>query len=117
MKALWIVFGLVVLMAVASSVMLAGCRLAGIRRATWPRSAWITFQCLAIQVVVMLITIVPLLGMVVHLIGLFIVPTLVIKTAYHVPVEKAFWAAFGYICIMIALLLTVQFTYVRHLPG
>lgn len=112
-KALQLIFilaGLFALILLQAGMVLGGSRLAGIKRATYLDSLMITVKCWLFSIVVMPLAGIPILGIVLNIIAHFLIPTLVIKSRYGVQMEKAFWAAFGYLAISLCIIFGILFS-------
>lgn len=104
---IYILAGFLVLILIQGGLVLGGSKLAGIKRATYLDSLIITIKCWCFSIVLMPLGGIPILGIVLNIIGHFLIPTLVIKNKYRVQMEKAFWAAFGYLTISLIVLVGI----------
>lgn len=101
---IYILAGFFALVFIQGGMVLGGSKLAGIKRATYLDSLIITIKCWCFSIVLMPLGGIPFLGIVLNIIGHFLIPTLVIKYKYRVQMEKAFWAAFGYLAISLVVI-------------
>lgn len=104
---IYILAGFIALIFIQGGMVLGGCKLAGIKQATYLDSLIVTVKCWLFSIVLMPLGGIPILGVVLNIIGHFLIPTLVLKNRYRVQVEKAFWAAFGYLSISLLVIVGI----------
>ena len=107
---IYILIGFFTAVLIQGGMVLGGCKLAGIRKATYLDSLIITVKCWGLSIILLpLLGLIPIVGVIFNIIGHFLIPTLVIKGKYRVQMEKAFWAAFGYLSISLLAMLGTLF--------
>ena len=89
------------LVCVQAAAIYVGCRIAKIPQADFIGSLMITVKCWLFGVLALPLFMLPLVGALINIIAHFLIPTLVIKKEYNVDMDKAFWAAFGYLASFI----------------
>ena len=106
---IYILAGFFALIFIQGGLVFGGSKLAGIKRATYLDSLIITIKCWLFSIILMPLGGIPILGILLNIIGHFLIPTLVIKNKYRVQMEKAFWAAFGYLAISLIVIFGIIF--------